>query len=176
MLDGGPGAEPDPSLDACLVTDADSEPRAPIRRLAAARGLDPAVAPFDRPDLSIKPLAVVRTSHPTFGYLIAGGSQRVVWAPEFLAFPGWAAGADLMFADGAAWARPIRFARGVGAHAPLLEVSRQAHDAGVRRLVSPMSAGRRSVPWTLVWGRPSERSASKARPTSSAEGVDPMPS
>jgi hypothetical protein len=41
----------------------------------------------------------------------------VVWAPEFWEFPGWARGADLMFADAAGWQRPIRFARGVGGHA-----------------------------------------------------------
>ncbi len=50
-------------------------------------------------------------------------------------FPRWAAGADLMFAEAAAWARPIRFARGAGVHAPALEVSRLARDAGVRRFV-----------------------------------------
>ncbi len=31
--------------------------------------------------------------------------------------------------------RPIRFARGAGGHAPVLEVSRLARDAGIRRLV-----------------------------------------
>ena len=39
-----------------------------------------------------------------------------------------------MFAAAAAWVRPIRFARGAGVHAPVLEVSRLARDAGVRRL------------------------------------------
>ena len=52
-----------------------------------------------------------------------------------MVFPRWAAGADLMFAEAAAWVRPIRFARGAGGHAPVLEVSRLARDAGVRRLV-----------------------------------------
>jgi len=42
--------------------------------------------------------------------LTAGGS---LW-PEFLEFPSWAAGADLMFAEAAGWARPIRFAKGTG--------------------------------------------------------------
>ena len=135
MLDGGPGAEPDASIDAWLVSDADSELRTVIRRLAAARGLGPAVAAFDRPDLSIQPRAVVHTSHPTFGYLIEARGRRVVWAPEFMVFPDWAAGADLMFADAAGWARPIRFARGTGGHAPVLDVGRRAHESGVRRLV-----------------------------------------
>jgi hypothetical protein len=40
-----------------------------------------------------------------------------------------------MFADAAGWSRPIRFARGVGGHAALLDVAREAHEAGVRRLV-----------------------------------------
>jgi hypothetical protein len=108
MLDGGPGAEPDPILDAWLVSDADSELLTPIRRLGAAHGLEPTVAAFDRPDVSIQPRAVVHTSHPTFGYLIEARGRRVVWAPEFVAFPDWAAGADLMFAaysQCAAWAR-----------------------------------------------------------------------
>jgi len=135
MLDGGPGAEPDASVDAWLVSDADSELRTLIRRLGAAYDLDPAVAAFDRQDLSIQPRAVVHTSHPTYGYLIESGGRRIVWAPEFMAFPDWAAGADLMFAEAAGWARPIRFAHGTGGHAPVLEVGRLAREAGVRRLV-----------------------------------------
>ena len=50
-------------------------------------------------------------------------------------FPSWAAGADLMFAEAAGWARPIRFAKGTGGHAPALEVAEQAARHGVRRLV-----------------------------------------
>ena len=83
----------------------------------------------------IEPVAVFHTSHPTYGYLIQAAAKRIVWAPEFMVFPRWAAGADLMFAEAAAGARPIRFARGAGGHAPVLEVSRLARDAGVRRLV-----------------------------------------
>ncbi|HET9756695.1 MAG TPA: MBL fold metallo-hydrolase [Candidatus Limnocylindrales bacterium] len=135
MLDGGPGAEPDGTIDAWLVSDADSELRTTIRRLGAARGVKPAVAAFDRPDLSIQPRPVVHTSHPTFGYLIEVRGRRVVWAPEFMVFPDWAAGADLMFAEASGWARPIRFARGTGGHAPVLETDRVAREAGVRRLV-----------------------------------------
>lgn len=40
-----------------------------------------------------------------------------------------------MFAEAAGWARPIRFARGTGGHAPALEVAEQAARHGVRRLV-----------------------------------------
>jgi hypothetical protein len=135
MLDGGPGAEPDGTIDAWLVTDADSELRTTIRRLGAVRDLEPVVAAFDRPDVWIQPRVVVHTSHPTFGYLIEARGRRVVWAPEFMVFPEWAAGADLMFAEAAGWSRAIRFAHGAGGHAPALEVSRLAHAARVRRLV-----------------------------------------
>lgn len=135
MLDGGPGAEPDVGIAAWLVSDSESELRAAIRRLAVVHRVEPAVAAFDRPGLSIEPHPVVHTSHPTFGFLIRAGERRVVWAPEFLVFPDWAAGVDLMFAEAAGWSRRIRFARGTGGHASVLEVSRLARAAGVRRLV-----------------------------------------
>jgi ribonuclease BN (tRNA processing enzyme) len=135
MLDGGPGAEPPGGIDSWLISDALAELRSAVHRLARAHDVEAAVASFARPGLTIEPLAVEHTSHPSFGYLIKAGAKRVVWAPEFVAFPEWAAGADLMFAEAAAWARPIRFARGAGGHAPVLEISRFARDAGVQRLV-----------------------------------------
>ncbi|HLO34692.1 MAG TPA: MBL fold metallo-hydrolase [Candidatus Deferrimicrobium sp.] len=135
MLDGGATAEPGGRTDAWLVTDAASELRTEIRRAASARGLVPAVEAFDRRGLSIEPWPVVHTSHPTFGYLVTDGRRRVGWAPEFLVFPAWATGVDLLFAEAASWARPIRFAAGAGGHAPVLETSRLAREAGVRRLV-----------------------------------------
>jgi ABC-type ATPase involved in cell division len=61
-------------------------------------------------------VAVVHTNHPAGGYLITAPGRVVVWAPEFLEFPPWAEGADLMFAEAAGWDRPIRFARGTGGH------------------------------------------------------------
>jgi len=134
-IDGGPGAEPDGPLAAWLVTDQHSELIAALRRLAAARGLVPEVGAHHANGLDIAPYPVVHTSHPTHGYLIEADSRRVVWAPEFLEFPAWAAGADLMFAEAAGWARPIRFARGAGGHAPALAVAGQAAHHGVRRLV-----------------------------------------
>jgi hypothetical protein len=85
--------------------------------------------------LDIAPYPVVHTSHSTCGYLIKADGRRVVWAPEFLEFPAWAASADLMFAEAAGWARPIRFARGAGGHAPALAVAEHAARHGVRRLV-----------------------------------------
>jgi hypothetical protein len=134
-IDGGPGAEPDGPLAAWLVTDQHAELIAALRRLAAARGLVPEVGAYHVDGLDIAPYPVVHTSHPTWGYMIEADGRRVVWAPEFLEFPAWAAGADLMFADAAGWARPIRFARGAGGHAPALAVAEQAARLGVRRLV-----------------------------------------
>jgi ribonuclease BN (tRNA processing enzyme) len=78
---------------------------------------------------------VVHTNHPTYGYLIDSAGVKVVWAPEFFRFPRWANGADLMFAEAAAWDRPIRFAGGVGGHMPVLAVARAAERARVKRLV-----------------------------------------
>ena len=120
---------------AWLVTDERAELIRELRRLAAAHGLVPAVSAFHASGLTITPRAVVHTSHPAYGYLIEAGGKRTAWAPEFLEFPSWAAGADLMFAEAAGWARPIRFAKGTGGHAPALEVAEQAARHGVRRLM-----------------------------------------
>jgi hypothetical protein len=134
-LDGGPGAEPDPPLDAWLVTDERAELMPAIRRKARDFGVTPAARPFEAEDLRIERRPVVHTSHPAFGYRIRAADRTVVWAPEFLRFPDWAGGCDLMFAEAASWSRPIRFAGGVGGHAPLLEVADVARTSGVRRLV-----------------------------------------
>ncbi|MDQ3974404.1 MAG: MBL fold metallo-hydrolase [Actinomycetota bacterium] len=134
-FDGGPGAEPGGRVDAWLVTDERSELRAALRRLTAARGLTPAIDRFRASDLKVEPRPVEHTSHETVGYLITSGRRRVAWAPEFWVFPDWAAGVDLLFADAAGWARPIRFAGGVGGHAAALEVAAEARRRGVRRLV-----------------------------------------
>jgi hypothetical protein len=40
-----------------------------------------------------------------------------------------------MFAEAAAWNRPIRFAGGVGGHLGVIAVARQARRLGVKRLV-----------------------------------------
>jgi phosphoribosyl 1,2-cyclic phosphodiesterase len=93
------------------------------------------VAAFEAPDLVVEPHPVVHTSHPAFGYLIRAGGHSIVWAPEFLLFPAWAASAELMFAEAAGWSRPIRFAGGVGGHASALEVAEAAQANDVRRLV-----------------------------------------
>jgi hypothetical protein len=135
MIDGGPGADPRGRLDAWLVTDGDAELIAAVRRLARRRQVVPRVAAFRRPGLNIVPRRVIHTNHRTYGYRIEAGSRIVVWAPEFLVFPSWARGADLMFAEAAGWGRPIRFARGVGGHLDALSVARAARAHGVRRLV-----------------------------------------
>ncbi len=134
-IDGGPGAEPDGPVRAWLVTDERAELIRQLRRLAAERGLVPGVRAYRGDGLAITPYPVVHTSHPAYGYLIEVGGRRAVWAPEFLEFPAWAEGADLMFAEAAGWARPIRFAKGAGGHAPALAVADQAVRHDVRRLV-----------------------------------------
>lgn len=134
-FDGGPGAVAAGPLDAWLVTDERAELIRELRRLAAEHGLTPHVGGFARDGLEIRPYPVVHTSHPTYGYLIEAVGRKVAWAPEFLEFPDWAAGADLMFADAAGWARPIRFSRRAGGHAAALTVAELAVIHGVRRLV-----------------------------------------
>lgn len=134
-LDGGPGAAPAGPLDAWLVSDERAELIRQIRDLAGARGLSAHAGHFERDPLRIELHPVVHTSHPTFGYLIVTGGRRVAWAPEFLQFPAWATGVDLMFADAAGWARPIRFARGAGGHAAALTVAEEAAAHSVGRLV-----------------------------------------
>jgi hypothetical protein len=135
MLDGGPGATPDPPLTAWLVTDERAELIAVIRRLGRSIGVEPAAAPFRSPTLSIERLPVVHTARPTWGYRIEHAGRCAVWAPEFLEFPPWARQADLIFADAAGWARPIRFRGAVGGHAAALQVAADARANGVRRLV-----------------------------------------
>lgn len=135
VIDGGPGAEAGGQVTAWLVTDERAELISQLRRLAAAQGLSPAVSAYQGEGLTITPHPVVHTSHPAFGYLIEADGRRAAWAPEFLEFPDWAAGADLMFAEAASWTRPIRFAKGAGGHAPALAVAEQAVSHGVRRLV-----------------------------------------
>jgi hypothetical protein len=136
MLDGGRGASPQGSIDAWLVTDARAELIREIRALAGRHHVEPVVGEFARGRmLRVRPEPVVHTSHPTFAYRIDLASYHVVWAPEFLEFPRCARGADLLFGDAAGWNRPIRFARGVGGHACVVDVAREARKRHVRRLV-----------------------------------------
>jgi hypothetical protein len=135
MIDGGPGAAPRGELDAWLVTDDKSELMPRIRELAGAQGLIPYAGHFQARGLVVECRAVVHTNHPTFGYLIRAGGVRVVWAPEFLEFPAWAAGSALMFAEAAGWNCPIRFRGGVGGHLDARAVAEAARRHRVRRLV-----------------------------------------
>src|SRR5262249_31403608 len=113
-IDGGPGAAPGSPPAAWLVTDERAELIRELRHMAAAYSLVPHVGRYASNGLEITPHPVVHTSHPTFGYLIEAAGRAVAWAPEFLEFPPWAANVDLLFADAAGWARPIRFAHGAG--------------------------------------------------------------
>jgi len=106
-----------------------------LHRNPDATQLTPHAGRYAAGGLEVVPHPVVHTSHDTFGYLIEAAGRRVAWAPEFFEFPEWAAGADLMFADAAGWARPIRFAHRAGGHAAAVEVARQAIAHRVRRLV-----------------------------------------
>ena len=102
--------------------------------LSAARGLHPSVAAVSIADLVIELHPVAHTSHPTWGYLLRLPAASAAWAPEFWAFPAWAAGVDLMFADAAGWNRAIRFAGGAGGHMPALQVAEQAREHPVADL------------------------------------------
>lgn len=139
MIDGGPGAVPRGRIDRWLVTDIRCELIAAIRALARERSLVPEVAAYETGDLLVRPRPVVHTSHPAFGYSIEvrteGRPLRCAWAPELFAFPRWASGVDLMFAEASSWARPVLFAGGVGGHMALLDVAREAKRRKVRRLV-----------------------------------------
>ncbi len=135
-IDGGPGAEPPRRLQAWLVTDEHAELHAALKRLAHEHGAaDPAISEYVTCGLHVRPLPVEHTSHPTVGYHISAGSRIAVWAPEFWRFPDWADGADLMFAEAAAWNHPIRFRGGAGGHAPVMQVAAEAARRGIRRLV-----------------------------------------
>lgn len=136
VFDGGPGAEPPPGpLSAWLVTDEQAELRSALRRSATARGVRIRAGDLQLGDIRLRCLPVAHTSHPANGYRIETGGRAVVWAPEFWEFPAWAAGADLMFAEAAAWDRPIRFRGGVGGHATVQSVAEQSVHHGVRRLI-----------------------------------------
>lgn len=135
MFDGGPGAEPKGELNAWLVTDEHGELMRDLRKLARSRGLEPGVGNYLANGLSIKPYPVVHTSHDTYGYVIRSCGKKIVWAPEFFVFPGWARNADVMFAEAAGWNRPILFRGGVGGHASVEQVARDALKYKIRRLV-----------------------------------------
>ncbi|WP_067034380.1 MBL fold metallo-hydrolase [Streptomyces dysideae] len=136
VFDGGPGAEPPAGpLDAWLVTDEQAELRSALRRSAAERGVAIRAGDLDLGGARVRCHPVVHTSHPAYGYRIEARDVAAVWAPEFWEFPAWAAGADLMFAEAAAWNRPIRFRGGVGGHADVHAVAEDAVRHGVRRLV-----------------------------------------
>jgi hypothetical protein len=135
-IDGGPGAEPPQDVATWLVTDEHAELRTVLRRLAQGQGLPPpAVGECAAGALIVRPFPVEHTSHPAYGYRLSAGGRIAVWAPEFWRFPDWADGADLMFAEAAGWNRPIRFRGGVGGHASVTQVAREAARRGIARVV-----------------------------------------
>jgi hypothetical protein len=134
-IDGGSDVLRTARPDTWLVCDEHSELMPQQRRQALMAGLPIGVAACRRPGLTIRPMPVVHTSHPTVGYLISTAGSTVAWAPEFWRFPNWAGGVDLLFADAAGWSRPVRFRGGAGGHAAALDVAEEARDRGVRRLV-----------------------------------------
>lgn len=166
VLDGGPGADPPVRTEAWLVTDEHAELRSALRRMAAEHALEPHAGDLTlgtrgTPDeLRVLACPVVHTSHPTYGYRIEFGGRLAVWAPEFLEFPSWAAGADLLLAEASSWNRPIFFRGRVGGHASVQEVGAEAVRHGVRRVVyahigrpciRAMDAG--AAPEVGEWGR-----------------------
>jgi hypothetical protein len=135
MFDGGPGAEPKQKVVAWFITDERAELIHEIRKLARLHGLEPSVSGYSSNRLCIKPHRVVHTSHDTYGYSICCNAKKIVWAPEFLRFPAWARDADLMFADAAGWNSPIHFRGGVGGHASVKQVAREARKYKIKRLI-----------------------------------------
>jgi hypothetical protein len=135
MLDGGPGSQPTGRLTAWLVTDEQAELITRIRALGRTLGVKPRMGNVRQDAVTVEGHPVVHTNHPTCGYLILAGGWRVAWAPEFLQFPAWARGVDLMFAEASCWDRSIRFVGGVGGHLNVLAIAEAARAQGVRRLV-----------------------------------------
>jgi hypothetical protein len=134
MIDGGDSA-PKAKLTQWLVTDEHGELMSKVRRLCRSLGLAPSVSTYSSQGLSIEPDAVTHTSHDAYGYTIRANGRKIVWAPEFLKFPKWAKGADLMFAEAAGWNRPILFRGGVGGHASVAQVATDAQKNKIKKLV-----------------------------------------
>jgi hypothetical protein len=135
MLDGGPD-DADRRPDVWLITDAEGELVGAIRVAASKMNLPaPHVGVFQAEGLTISPRTVRHTNHETYGYLIESGDKKIVWAPEFMTFPGWADNADLMFAEAAGWDKPINFVGGVGGHAAATDVMSEATKHMVKRLI-----------------------------------------
>jgi hypothetical protein len=163
MIDGGV-ATANHKLTAWLVTDEKGELIREIRKSSRQMGLEPKVAGYWSDELSITPHSVIHTSHDTYGYTIEAKGKKIVWAPEFLKFPRWARGADLMFAEAAAWNRPILFRGHVGGHAAVEQVARSAQKYGVRDWSMRTSAGQLLGPSILESMRCSANLAVRAIP------------
>jgi len=91
---------------------------------------------------------------------------KVVWAPEFLKFPNWAAGADLMFAEAPRVepADPVHRRR----RRPSRHSERRPRGPGFIESAawsSPTSAAPLSEPWIVGSGFRSASSPGTARPS-----------
>jgi len=122
MLDGGEANPPKGNLDAWLVTDDHSASIAKIRKLAEDRGVEAMVGVFYADSTTIEPRLIHGAAGDAWGYLITTDGRKVAWAPSFKEFPGWADGADLMFAEAASWDM-------------VTTIAEQAKERGVKRLV-----------------------------------------
>jgi len=120
-FDGGPGSEPPENIHAWLVCDVHDGLRPILCEIARDTGMpEPAVAPYDHRPLQIEPLP---TGPLAYGYRISTPHRAAVWAPVFTEFPKWAAGTDLMFADGS------------GSAVELADIAATAKRLEIRRLV-----------------------------------------
>ena len=86
---GGPGAEPAGGWPPWLVSDERSELCRELRALSAAHGLQPTVAAISIADLGASPGGPHQPPH--LGDLLRLPTASAAWAPEFWAFPAWAA-------------------------------------------------------------------------------------
>jgi hypothetical protein len=125
-LDGGPGSEPPENIHAWLVTDTASTLQPERLRLAQEEGMPiPEVKPFSQGALHVEPHPIASGKH---GYRIVSGKHLAVWAPDCADFPGWARGADVVFADATSW-------DGGDDHPGVLASAMAARRLDVKRLV-----------------------------------------
>ena len=130
MIDGSPGAEPAGRPDAWLVTDERAELIVAIRRMVTRKSLVPHAGSFRKAGMLVECRSVVHTpSHLRVSH--SRGRPDSCLGAGVLRVYRWARGTDLMFAEGAAWSRPIVFAGHVGGHLDVHAVARSAKRARI---------------------------------------------